>query len=265
VRDFGCLLRGNAPRMTTSALVVGALFASEPARAETRYIFTTFLGDAEPEEKLHVYTSSDGLNFTRFADTQYGGPTNVLRDPTIMKHSDGKYYIAYTVQSWTTNSSTFGIASSEDLREWTFLTEVPAGVNNVKFTWAPEWFKDDDGVHLIVNIGDQRNQFRSYDYKAIDATLLEWADPVPLGIGPNYIDTFVVRDGATYRAYTKNESTKFIEYATVSTSSRPVDVGGDGRLGGMGLRQGGHQCVPTRRRHLAHVPRLLLRVRLSLR
>ncbi len=221
-------------RSYPGALAALGLLVASPATAATRYVFATFLGDAEAEEKLHIFTSSDGLDFTRFADTKYGGPTNVLRDPTIMKHTDGKYYIAYTVQSWTTNSSTFGIASSEDLSHWTFLTEVPAGVADVKFTWAPEWFKDDDGVHLIVNIGDQGSQFRSYDYKATNDTLLEWEPPVPIGIGPNYIDTFVVRDGETYRAYTKNETTKFIEYATAPSLHGPWEWRGTQDWAGWG-------------------------------
>jgi hypothetical protein len=213
-----------------AALLLGAA----RAEAATRYVFTVFLGDAIEHEKLSVYTSTNGLNFTLLANTNYGGPTGVLRDPTIMKHTDGKYYVAYTVQSWTTNSTTFGIASSTNLTSWTFHTEVPAGVPNASHTWAPEWFIDDDGIHLIVNIDTTTAAFSSYVFKAKDDTLTEWEAPVHMGIGPNNIDTFVVRDGATYHAFSKNETTKFIEHATASALLGPWTWVGTGDWAGWG-------------------------------
>ncbi|HEX5100892.1 MAG TPA: glycoside hydrolase family 43 protein, partial [Polyangiaceae bacterium] len=206
-------------------VVLGAfaalLASAAPAGAATRYVFTTFRGDSASQEKLSVYTSSDGLNFKLLSDTGYGGPTSVLRDPSIMKHTDGLYYIAYTLQSWTTDSSSFGIATSTDLEKWTFLVEVPAGVAGAHATWAPEWFKDTDGVHLIVNIEGTQSGFRSYDFKAKDDTLKTWDAPAEMGIGPNNIDTFVVKSGATYHAFSKNETTKYIEHATASAFRGP--------------------------------------------
>ena len=207
-----------------------------PAHAATRYLFTTFLGDGAAEEKLSVYTSTDGLTFKLLSHTGYGGPTGVLRDPSILQHTDGKYYVAYTLQSWTTSSTSFGIASSTDLETWTFHTEVPAGVAQAHDTWAPEWFRDDDGVHLIVNIDTlgTDSDFRSYDFKAKDDTLKAWDAPVELGIGPNNIDTFVVKSGATYHAFSKNESTKYIEHATGSTFHGPWSWVGKGDWAGWG-------------------------------
>jgi hypothetical protein len=192
-----------------------------PAVGATRYVFTTFRGDAAADEKLSVYTSSNGLDFELLSNTGYAGPTGVLRDPSILKHTDGKYYVAYTLQSWTTASMSFGIATSTDLESWTFLVEVPAGVSGEHFTWAPEWFKDTDGVHLIVNIDEGSSQFRAYDFKATSADLKSWDAPVTLGIGPNNIDTFVVKSGATYHAFSKNETTKYIEHATASSFHGP--------------------------------------------
>jgi len=201
--------------------VAALLACTAPAAAATRYVFTTFLGDSAAEEKLSVYTSSNGLDFKLLSNTGYGGPTSVLRDPSIMKHTDGLYYVAYTLQSWTTDSSSFGIATSTDLEKWTFLVEVPAGVAGAHATWAPEWFKDTDGVHLIVNIEGTQSGFRSYDFKAKDDTLKAWDAPAELGIGPNNIDTFVVKSGATYHAFSKNETTKYIEHATSSAFRGP--------------------------------------------
>ncbi len=227
-------LSSSKRSLATSLAAAALLLGSTPAEAATRYVFTVFLGDAVADEKLSVYTSPNGLDFTLLANTNYGGPTGVLRDPTIMKHTDGKYYVAYTVQSWTTNSTTFGIASSTNLTSWTFHTEVPAGVPNASHTWAPEWFIDDDGIHLIVNIDTTSAAFSSYVFKAKDDTLTDWEAPVHMGIGPNNIDTVVVRDGATFHAFSKNETTKFIEHATASALLGPWTWVGTGDWAGWG-------------------------------
>jgi len=217
------------------ALALAALTASGAANAATRYVFATFGGDDASKEKLSLYTSKNGLDFTLLANTGYAGPTGVLRDPSIMRHTDGQYYIAYTLKSWTTTSAAFAIASSPDLKTWTFRTEVPAQVTGVKDTWAPEWFKDSDGsIHLIVSIDTNTTQFKSYLYTASDDTLGKWDAPTPLGIGPNYIDTFVVKIGALYHAFTKNETTKFIEHATADALTGPWTFVGKSDWAGWG-------------------------------
>ncbi len=217
------------------SLAAAALATSRAASAATRYVFATFLGDDASKEKLSLYSSKNGLDFTLLSNTGYAGPTGVLRDPSIMKHTDGKYYVAYTLKSWTTTSAAFAIAQSSDLKTWTFHTEVPAQVTGVKDTWAPEWFKDTDGsVHLIVSIDTSSTQFKSYLYTASDDTLGQWNAPTPLGIGPNYIDTFVVKVGAAYHAFSKNETSKFIEHATASALTGPWTFTGKGDWAGWG-------------------------------
>src|SRR6478609_476769 len=228
------------------SIVVTALTASSVASAATRYVFATFLGDDASKEKLSLYTSKNGTDFTLLANTGYAGPTGVLRDPSIMKHTDGQYYIAYTLKSWTTTSASFAIASSPDLKTWTFRTEVPAQVTGVKDTWAPEWFKDADGsIHLIVSIDTNDTQFKSYLYTASDDTLGKWEAPKPLGIGPNYIDTFVVKIGALYHAFTKNETSKFIEHATASALTGPWTFTGKGDWAGWGSGKEGPALFQT--------------------
>jgi hypothetical protein len=206
------------------ALAVALGLASVPAVAATRYIFAVFKGDSTDQEKLSIYTSADGLNFKLLADTGYGGPTGVLRDPSIMRHRDGKYYVAHTLQSWDTRSAAFAIASSVDLVKWTSVATVDAQVADVAHTWAPEWFKDSDGsINLIVNIDTSAAEwsFRAYKFTATDDTLTKWGGPTTIGIGPNYIDTFIVRSGSTYHAFSKNETTKYIEHATAASLNGP--------------------------------------------
>lgn len=42
---------------------------------------------------MHVYTSADGLNFTLSSGPAYSPQDTLLRDPSIMKHTDGRYYL----------------------------------------------------------------------------------------------------------------------------------------------------------------------------
>jgi len=42
------------------------------------------------------------------------------------------------------------------------------------------------------------------------------------GIGSNHIDTYIVRTGSTYHAFTKNETAKYIEYGTASSLTAPT-------------------------------------------
>jgi MYXO-CTERM domain-containing protein len=223
--------------LLVAALGAWLLLAAAEAAAATRYVFAVFKGDSAAGEKLSIYTATDGLNFKLLSDTGYGGPTGILRDPTIMKHTDGKYYVAHTTNSWTTTTNNFAIASSTDLLKWTHVVTVPAGVANVQNTWAPEWFKDSDGsVNLIVSI-DTTNaaaDFRPYKFTAMDGTLTKWSGPTPIGIEPNYIDTFVVKLGSTYHAIAKNETSKFIEHATAPSLTGPWTWVGTGDWAGWG-------------------------------
>jgi len=205
-------------RLALLVVLTGVLALS--AHAGSQYIFATFKGEDAPNEKLWIYTSADALNFTQFSDTGgYGGPTGVLRDPSIMKHTDGKYYVCHTVESWTSSTTNFAIAVSADLVHWAYLTTINVTVPNTFYAWAPEWFVDDDGtVNIIVNIGTIDGvSFKQYLFTAQNSTLTSWSGPVDMGIAPNHIDMFVVKVAGTYHAFIKNETTKFIEHAISSS------------------------------------------------
>jgi hypothetical protein len=183
------------------------------------YIFAVF-DDSAPSSDLIIYASNDALNFTLLYDTKYTGPTGFLRDPSIMRHSDGKFYVAFTTpptMACCGAEASFSIASSSNLKDWTTVTTVPAGVAGVKNTWAPEWFKDKDGsVNVLVSL-----DAKTYRYQATNASLTEFSGPSWIGIGPDYIDTFVVLVDATYHAFTKHESTTLIEHATAASINGP--------------------------------------------
>jgi hypothetical protein len=217
----------NKVMLIFSALVIGlsgvtSYLITTPASAATTYIFATFKGDAAADEKLWIYTSSNATSFSLLSNTGFGGPTGVLRDPSIMKHSDGKYYVAFTVQSWTTASTYFAIASSTNLINWTNVTTVNSGIANTKFTWAPEWYIEGSTVKIIANIGTTAGgDFKPYIYTAQNSALTSWSGPTAMGIGANHIDAMVVKSGSTYHVFMKDENSKFIQHATASSLTGP--------------------------------------------
>ena len=205
----------------------------------TTYIFATFKGDDAAGMKLSIYTSTDSINFTLLSDTGFGGNTSYIRDPSIMKYTDGKYYIAYTdpmSASCCNPEDHFGIAVSADLIHWTDLTTVKAGVPSVSRTWAPEWYLEAGVVRIIANIdtGNQLPDFQPYAFTAQNSALTSWSGPTALGIGADYIDTFVAKLGTTYHAFIKSETTRYLEHATAPSLTGPWTFVGKDNWAGWG-------------------------------
>ena len=218
--------------------------------AATTYVFSTFKGDDAAGMKLSIYTSTDSVNFTLLSDTGFGGNTSYLRDPSIMRHTDGKYYLAYTdpmTASCCNPEDHFGIAVSADLTHWTDLATVKAGVAGVSRTWAPEWFVEGGVVRIIANIdtGNQLPNFEPYVFTAQNSALTSWSGPTALGIGADYIDTFVARRGNTYHAFVKNDVTRYLEHATAPSLTGPWTFVGQGDWAGWGSGMEGPAIVQT--------------------
>jgi hypothetical protein len=127
----------------------------------------------------------------------------------------------------------------------------------VAHTWAPEWFDDGGVVKVIANIDtlNTDSDFKPYIFTALDSALTSWSGPVPLGIGPNYIDTFVLESAGTYHVFAKNETTRYCEHATASALTGPWHFVGTGDWAGWGSRNGGTQRRAARRRHVADLSR----------
>lgn len=209
-------------RLTSALLVLagGLVFAAPPAAAASTYVYPTFKGDGAADQELWIYRSTNGTSFSVLADTNYRGPTGVLRDPSIVKHN-GRYYIAYTVQSWTTNSTYFHVASSTNLTSWTHVATVNSGIANTRFVWAPEFFVEGGTVRIIASVAQTTcsNCFRPYVYTAQNTGLTSWSGPAQMwGLGTNHIDTFVVKSGSTYHAFVKDETSKYIEHWTTTAN-----------------------------------------------
>ncbi|MDP4508934.1 glycoside hydrolase family 43 protein [Nonomuraea turcica] len=212
------------------AFAPGAAHAAGPA---PHYLMTAFTNSSE--SNMYVYDSANATTFTLVRANAYTPPSGLIRDPSVLRHTDGYYYLVYTT-NWT--GDTIGFARSADSVTWTFLRNVTVGLNGATgSTWAPEWFRDSDGsVHVIYSASTTgtAGQFRPYRITATNSALSSWSGPTPLGIPANYIDSFVVKVGSTYHNFLKNETTKYIEHATATSLNGPWQFTGTGNWAGWG-------------------------------
>lgn len=149
------------------ALLISCINISSVAKKA--YVFTSF---REPSVSgLQYLYSYDGLhwdsipgvfmkpmisNETPYIDRFTGKEvtptfcgTHVLRDPSIIKGTDGTFHLVWTT-AWS-GSHGFGYASSRDLIHWSEQREIPvmadSCTNNV---WAPELFYDDETEYYYI-------------------------------------------------------------------------------------------------------------------
>lgn len=221
-----------AAALTATAAVVTAP-AVPAAGPVPHYLMTAFTNSSE--SNMYVYDSANATSFTQVRANAYTPPSGLIRDPSVIRHTDGYYYIVYTT-NWT--GDTIGFARSADYVTWTFLRNVRVGLNgSTGSTWAPEWFKDSDGsVHVVfsASTAGTAGQFRPYRITATNGDLSAWSSPVALGIPANYIDSFLVKVGGTYHNFLKNETTKYIEHATATSLNGPWTFVGTGNWAGWG-------------------------------
>ncbi|WP_326614951.1 glycoside hydrolase family 43 protein [Streptomyces scopuliridis] len=196
------------------------------------------------ESNMYVYESADALTYRLLKGPAYTPPTGLIRDPSLIRHTDGYYYLVHTTD-WTGN--TIGFARSRDRTTWQFVAQHTLPVSGLARTWAPEWFVDTDGsVHVVVSL-DTTNTFtfRPHLLTATDASLTRWTIPRPVaGLDrANYIDTFIVRHGGVYHAITKQETTKYLEHAVADSLAGPYTFTGTGDWAGWGSWREGPALV----------------------
>ncbi|MFE2704090.1 glycoside hydrolase family 43 protein [Streptomyces mirabilis] len=226
--------------------LLGSAAAAAPAHGSaTRYTIVPFLNS--DDGTVNVYQSDDATDFRLVKSSAYTPPSNRIRDASVFKHTDGYYYLTYTTHTWQDVSTTIGFARSSDRANWTFLYDYTVPLTSLSRAWAPEWFVDSDGsVNVIVSCSTTDNEwiFTPYVMRAANSALTAWSSPVALsGIGANHIDTFIVKIGSTYHAFPKNETTKYIEYATASSLTGPYTITRTGDWAGWGGTREGPSVI----------------------
>jgi hypothetical protein len=201
------------------------------------------------QEKLYLWQSNDGIDWKLLnGGPSYSAPEYVIRDPSIFKHTDGKYYICYTNNNISPQNFTgtrFGVASSPDLVVWTHVCWVDFG--SVSYVWAPEWFIDTDGsVHIFVAV-----DYIIKEVHPTNSTFTAWSSPVTI-TGTNFpqkmIDPFIIyRDGTYYLWYVNDHGVagadSTIEYASSSSLTSGYTVIESGDWAGWGHPREGESLV----------------------
>ncbi|WP_405733951.1 glycoside hydrolase family 43 protein [Streptomyces sp. NBC_01537] len=236
----------SALALTRLPGLLGSAEAAAPATGYAdRYTIVAFTNSSD--YTVNVYQAEDATAFTLLQASAYTPPSNRIRDASVFKHTNGYYYLTYTTHTWEDTSTTIGFARSSDRVNWTFLYDYTVPISNLSRAWAPEWFIDSNGsVNVIVSCSTTDDEwiFTPYVLTATNTALTAWTAPTALsGIGSNHIDTFIVKIGSTYHAFTKNETTKYIEYATASSLTGTWTIQKTGDWAGWGSYREGPALV----------------------
>lgn len=213
----------------------------DATKSQNVFLMSAFM--ATSQNTLSMFTSADGVTFKTLGSEVYTPEKGLLRDPSIIRHTDGYYYVVYTT-NW--DGANFGITRSKDLKNWEFVREVKIDLPGVTNTWAPEWFRDKDGsLKVVVSLskGGTKGPFGAHIVEP-NADFTQWSAPKPMqGLQGNYIDTFVVSTDKGYTAFIKNETTKYIELATAKSLYGPWKIEKKGDWAGWGDWREGQALV----------------------
>ncbi|MDX6767774.1 MAG: hypothetical protein SFU85_13405 [Candidatus Methylacidiphilales bacterium] len=225
-----------------------------------RYYFATFSNSAQTQ--LYLASSFDGRRF----DPLTGGPVftttspETLRDPSIIKLPDA-WYVCHTAGSNLGNAAYFTILRSTDLVNWTKVIDVStAGIPNTNYTWAPEWFRDDDGsLHILFSVSPLiTREHRLYEiHPTSSGQWSSWSAPTELtgSAFPSfthppgsttfvgYYDAYVVKRGGEYHLFYFDVSTSCIQWAKSNALTGPYAVVRGGNWQGIGAYKEGGTMV----------------------
>jgi hypothetical protein len=225
--------------------VVGnAIVGDSNVRGEGLYVMSTHLNS---DNKLYLMASNDGIRWNFLSPSSfYNDPTGSVRDPSIVRYKN-LYYICYSKNAFA-DGNTFAIASSPDLVNWTYLADVTMVTGTGNHVWAPEFFVDTDGAaHIFVAVGANTDtNMQIYETHPTNASLTAWSAGTQVtgsNLPANMIDPFVVRKGGTYYLWYKNETTKYIEYASSASLTSGYSVIGSGDWAGWGNTLEGESLV----------------------
>lgn len=204
-----------------SLLLVGASFAK--AQEDEVYLFSYFKNNGE--DGLHLAYSKDGYTFTalnhdRSFLTPLVGQDKLMRDPCIIRGTDGLFHMVWTV-SWAERG--IGYASSPDLVNWSEQRYLPVMQQepNALNCWAPEITYDSKKKQYIIywattipgrfpatdTSGDENYNHRMYytttkDFKQFSSSKILYDK------GFNVIDASIQPDGKRFIMFLKDETKK---------------------------------------------------------
>lgn len=183
------------------------------------YLFSYFKNNGQ--DGLHLAYSNDGykwqvLNNDSSVLKPLVGTDKLMRDPCIIKGTDGKFHMVWTL-SWKERG--IGYASSTDLIHWSEQQDIPVMMHEptAKNCWAPEIIYDEKSKDYMIywattipgrfpesdSSGD--NNHRIYyvttkNFKTYSSTKLLYNQ------GFNVIDATIQKMGKQYVMFLKDET-----------------------------------------------------------
>ncbi|MCR9065419.1 MAG: glycoside hydrolase family 43 protein [Cytophagales bacterium] len=201
-------------------LLTALLFLSFTS-CKSVYLFSYFQDNGQ--DGLHLAYSDDGLHYEALKDNQSFltpevGEDKLMRDPCIIKGTDGLFHMVWTV-SWKEKG--IGYAHSKDLLHWSKQEYIPVMEHEptAKNCWAPEVTYDPENKEYMIywattipgqftetqKSGDNGNNHRMYyvttkDFKDFSSTKL-LIDP-----GFNCIDATIQKIDNEWVMFLKDET-----------------------------------------------------------
>ncbi|WP_260632984.1 hypothetical protein NST33_23450 [Paenibacillus sp. FSL L8-0435] len=140
-------------------LLLTMLFPNTARAATSVYTISAFTNTSE--SNMYIYESYNATHYGLLKGPAYTPPADLIRDPSIMKHTDGLYYVVYTT-NWSGN--TIGIVSSPDKVNWTFVRNITLSTpTTIAHTWAPEMVQRQQrqSEHYRVPLTRQLSEFQT--------------------------------------------------------------------------------------------------------
>lgn len=205
------------------------------------FLFVTFKGEQSPmTEQIYFALSRDGRDWTALNQDAPVLVTNLgekgARDPFLLRAHDGKtFYLIATDLSINLNpdwgravragSRAILIWESTDLVNWSEPRLVPVAPGDAGCAWAPEAIYDgEEGNYLVFWASTTgRDDYAKHRIWAARTTdFRSFSEPFPYIDKPtNVIDTTIVRDGANYYRFSKDEQFKAITLETADRLTGP--------------------------------------------
>lgn len=184
-------------------------------------LFSYFTGNGE--DGLHLAYSADGLIWKPLNDgksflSPMVSTDRLMRDPSIVQGPDSLFHMVWTV-SWT--DRIIGYAHSKDLIEWSEQKAIPVMMHEpeARNTWAPELFYDPAAKNYLIfwattipgrfteTTGSSEDNYNHRIYYTMTRDFVTFTPTKPLyDPGFNSIDAVIVKDGARYVMFLKDET-----------------------------------------------------------
>lgn len=170
---------------------------------------------------LSVLASNDGVEFTSLASETWTPPSGKLRDPAIVRHTDGSYYLAYA----NGQPGGIGLARSTDLRRWDFVRDIRVQ-EGPGTAGAPAWVRDRDGrLHLVVTLA-AAGGVQGVHVLTPDAGLDKWPAATPLQGLAGHGGAALLADGDGFVAVARSVASGQLVLARAASLTGPWRVEG---------------------------------------